>query len=81
MVGTPRPSFFTIAQSAPRSIERGQHAAMGVAALGIDHPFLAPGRGQLDAVVMEGDDLEAQPFVVGRARDQFLRLSSVMSSP
>ena len=30
----------------------GQHAAVGIAAIRIDHPFLAPCRFQLDAVVM-----------------------------
>src|SRR5215470_3045521 len=48
----------------------GEDAAMGVAAVRIDHPFLAPGRGQLDAVVVDGDDLDAEPLVERTARNR-----------
>ena len=33
--------------------KRGQNAAMAIALLGIDHPFLAPGRFDIDAVFIE----------------------------
>src|SRR5262249_43977472 len=52
--------------------ERGEHPAMRIAALGIDHPFVAPLRGELDAVVVHGLDLDAEPAVIGAAVDQLL---------
>ena len=60
--------------------QRRQHAAMGIAALRIDHPFLAPGRRQLDAVVMHRHDLEAEPLVIGRAGDQRLHAARQVDS-
>src|SRR5262245_16567263 len=47
---------------------------MGKAALDIDHPFLAPGRLDLDAVVIHRDDFQAEPLVIRRAGDQRLHL-------
>jgi hypothetical protein len=45
---------------------------VGVATVGIDHPFLAPFRGQLDAIVVHGDDPEAQPLMERSAGHEFL---------
>src|SRR5262249_36412243 len=42
------------------------------AAVRIDHPFLAPGGGELDAVVVHGGHLEPQPPVERPARDELL---------
>ena len=62
MVGTPRPSFLHHRPVGAEIDQRRQDAAMGVAALGVDHPFLAPGGLDLDAVVVHGDDLQAEPL-------------------
>src|SRR5262249_29819093 len=52
--------------------QRRQHAAVRIAALDIDHPFLAPGRLDLDAVVVQRDYFQPQPLVVGGTGDQLL---------
>src|SRR5262249_8260635 len=50
------------------------NAAVGIAPVGIDHPFLAPGRGELDAVVVHRRHLEPEPLVIRAAGDQRLHL-------
>src|SRR5262249_60988920 len=47
--------------------ERCKDAAMGIAPIRVDHPLLAPGCGELDAVVVHGYDLEPEPLVIGAA--------------
>src|SRR5215471_1907821 len=74
MVGTGRPSFLIIAQSAARSIRAGQDAAVGIAPPRIDHPLLAPRGGQLDPIVMYDGYFESKPLVVGRACDHRLHV-------
>src|SRR6478752_5614898 len=54
--------------------QRRENAAVGEAAFDIDHPFLAPGGLDLDAVVMHSDDFQPQPLVIRRAGDQRLDL-------
>ena len=54
--------------------QRRENAAVGEAALDVDHPFLAPGGLDLDAVVVHRDDLEPEPFVERRAGDERLDL-------
>src|SRR5215470_3814694 len=49
-------------------------AAMGVAPVRVDLPFLAPRRGELDAIVVHRDDLDAEPLMERAARDQRLDL-------
>src|SRR5262249_34873166 len=55
--------------------ERGEHAAVSVAAVRIDDPFLAPGRHQLNALVAHSDHFQAQPLVERRAGQEFLDFS------
>src|SRR5262249_47202088 len=50
-------------------------AAVSVAAVRIDDPFLAPGRHQLNAVVVHSDHFQAQPLVERRAGQEFLDFS------
>src|SRR6266852_2276100 len=52
--------------------ERGEHAAVSVAALRIDHPFLAPRGDELDAVVVHRLHLDAEPLVIRLAGDHLL---------
>src|SRR5262245_16113437 len=52
--------------------QRRQHAAVRIAALDVDHPFLAPGGLDLDAVVVQCDYFQPQPLVIGGAGDQLL---------
>src|SRR5689334_629462 len=52
--------------------QRREDTAVGVAAIGIHHPFFAPLRLQLDAIVMQGGNLNSKPLVKRRARDQAL---------
>src|SRR5262245_19965092 len=52
--------------------ERGQHAAVGVASLRIDHPLFPPRRTQFDTVVVQRDHLQPEPLMVGSASDHFL---------
>src|SRR5215211_5480534 len=52
--------------------ERRDHAAVGVTPLRVDHPLLAPGGGELDAVVVHCHDLEAEPLVIGAPRNHLL---------
>src|ERR1700733_1762611 len=52
----------------------GENAAVGVAPFDIDHPFLAPRRLDLDAVVADGEHGEPEPLVKRRAGDQRLDL-------
>src|SRR4051794_3540248 len=50
----------------------GKHAAMGVAALGIDDPFLTPSGFDLDPVILHRDNFEPKPLVIRPARDDLL---------
>src|SRR5262245_61389910 len=52
--------------------QRGENAAMGVAPVRIDHPFFPPGRLQFDAVLVQRDDLEAEPLMIRSAGDECL---------
>src|SRR5262249_4568685 len=52
--------------------ERGENAAVGIAPLRIDHPFLAPTRFELDTVLVQRDDFEPEPLVVRPAAHQLL---------
>src|SRR5262249_61458325 len=54
--------------------ESGQNPPGSVPPLRIDHPLFAPGRGQLDTVIMDGNDLEPKPLMIWPARDQRLHL-------
>src|SRR5262249_15826251 len=54
--------------------QRRENASVGEAALQVDHPFLAPGGLEFDAVVVDGNDLEPEPFVVRRPGDNLLDL-------
>src|SRR5579872_4461566 len=45
---------------------------MGIAAVRIDHPFLAPVCRQFDRAFADGDDLQAEPLVERAARQQLL---------
>ena len=50
------------------------NAAVRIAALRIDDPLLAPFRLDLDAVVVERNDLQAEPLMERAAQDQLLDL-------
>src|SRR5262249_37401722 len=52
--------------------QRGANAAVGVARVRIDAPFFSPGRLQFDAVVVQRNDFEAEPLMIGSARDERL---------
>src|SRR5262249_6152122 len=56
--------------------ERRQNAAVSITPLRVDHPFLAPGRGELDAIVVQRHHLEPEPLVIRGARDEGLDLIS-----
>src|SRR5690349_18219429 len=45
---------------------------MRVLALGVHHPFLAPGRSHLETVGICLDDVEIQPLIERTARNQLL---------
>ena len=54
--------------------DRRQYAAMRVAALGVDYPFLAPRRLHLYAVLIDLHHGEVEPLVEGAARNEALQL-------
>src|ERR1700731_3147526 len=45
---------------------------MGIAAIGIHHPLLAPGRRQFDRAAADRDDFQAEPLMKRAARYQLL---------
>src|SRR4029077_15502781 len=52
--------------------QRRENAAMGVAALRVDDPFLAPRRRQFDAALAHGNHFQTQPSMIRSARQQLL---------
>src|SRR5258707_252938 len=52
--------------------QRGENAAVGVAAVRIDDPLFPPGRLQFDAALVQRNDFETQPLMVGGPGDQRL---------
>src|SRR4051812_104294 len=51
---------------------RCKNTAMCVASVRIDHPFLAPGRFDFDAIGIRFEDCEIEPSIKRPARDQLL---------